>query len=171
MNRLALAALAALGTAAAASAQPYAQPYYPQQYGAPGGFGSQGGFGGPVSPYLNLLRNTNPAVNYYNFTRPGTVGGFGYGLGAPGTASGGFRPPFFPQLVNAPDPLLEPSPDAGPGLPPAGHPTVFNNTLGFYPSPFGNRGAGGRPGLGSIGGTGGTGGTGGAGGSSRPAGR
>jgi hypothetical protein len=103
----------------------------------------------PLSPYLNLLRGGNAGVNYYYGVRPGTVGGTGFGVGAPFTASGGNRTLFFPQLLNAPDP--EQPTDAAPSvLPPAGHPTVFNNTLGFYPSPNGNRGSL-RPGLSGVG--------------------
>ena len=43
-------------------------------------------------------------------------------------------------------------PDAGLNdiLPPAGHPVVFNNTMGFFPTPFGQAG-GARPGLGGLG--------------------
>ena len=83
--------------------------------------------------------------------RPGTTGGFGQGIGAPFTAAGGNRQPFFPQLAAAPDPLQPP--EAGPGavLPPAGHPVVFNNTMGYFPSPYGTRG-GPRPGLAGVGG-------------------
>jgi len=103
----------------------------------------------PLSPYLNLLRGGNPATNYYYGVRPGTLGmgprGFG---GAPFMAGGGPRPLFFPQLA-IPE---QTSPDIGPGdvLPPAGHPTVFSNTMGFYPSPFGSAG-GARHGLSGLG--------------------
>ena len=107
----------------------------------------------PLSPYLNLLRSGDPATDYYYRVRPGTVGmrtgGFG---GAPFVAGGGNRTLFFPQLVNAPDPLG--GSVAGPGdiLPPAGHPVVFGNTMGFFPSPFGQAGTG-RPGLAGLGNT------------------
>jgi len=57
--------------------------------------------------------------------------------------------------VNAEAFLYDPlqPPEAGPGavLPPAGHPVVFNNTLGYFPSPYGTRG-GPRPGLAGVGG-------------------
>jgi hypothetical protein len=108
----------------------------------------------PLSPYLYGVRGSNPAVDYYFGTRPGTVGGGGRGMGgAPFMATGGYRPMFFPQLANAPEPFAQAgvtSPNSV--LPPAGHPVVFSNTLGFFPSPFGQ--AGGRSGLAGLGGVG-----------------
>ena len=106
----------------------------------------------PLSPYLNLFRNTNPATNYYYGVRPGTIGGAGSLGGAPNIAPGGFRPPFFPQLAFGPDPLapLDSAVPQGATLPPAGHPVVFNNTLGYFPGAFG-RGI--RPGLAGAGNT------------------
>ena len=106
----------------------------------------------PVSPYMNLLRGGNVATNYYYGVRPGTVGmgprGFG---GAPFIAGGGNRMMFFPQLASAPDPLSAGLPDQPPSvLAPAGHPVVFGNTMGFFPSPAGQAG-GGRPGLAGLG--------------------
>ena len=107
----------------------------------------------PLSPYLNLLRGGNTATNYYYGVRPGTIGlsprGFG---GAPFVAPGGNRMLFFPQLAAAPEPLGAGGPGTEPEtvLPPAGHPVVFGNTLGFFPSPFGQAG-GSRPGLGGLG--------------------
>ncbi|MBN9121750.1 MAG: hypothetical protein J0I06_21860 [Planctomycetes bacterium] len=161
MTRHLIVTTAILGLAGTASAQ------YPPYggYGGYGGYGA-GGFGGynqspfmpnvynpqnqPLSPYLNLLRGGNPSVNYYYGVRPGTTGGFGGGIGAPFTAFGGPRPVFFPQLATAPDPLQPREAGVGDVLPPAGHPVVFNNTLGYFPSPFGNRG-GMRPGLAGVG--------------------
>jgi hypothetical protein len=145
---------------------PYSPQYgYGQQYGSQ--FGQQYGPAfnpnnfmpniynpqtQPLSPYLNLLRGGNVATNYFYGVRPGTVGmGNGRGGGAPFMAGGGNRAVFFPQLAMAPDPLA--GEDAtGPGsvLQPAGHPVVFNNTLGFFPSPFGQAG-GARPGLAGVG--------------------
>ena len=146
MNRLLLALAAGCCPAGAASAQPV-QPYYPPSAVQPNLYSPQNQ---PLSPYLNLLRGGNAGVNYYYGVRPGTVGGTGQGLGAPFTASGGQRAPFFPQLANAPDPLIPREVGTGDVLPPAGHPVVFNNTMGYYPSPFGNRG-GNRPGLTGVG--------------------
>jgi hypothetical protein len=105
----------------------------------------------PLSPYLNLLRGGNAGVNYYYGVRPGTVGGWGgRGMGAPFMAMGGPRTPFFPQLAMAPDPLEGNEADPGGVLPPAGHPVIFNNTLGYFPSPFGQAG-GARAGLAGLG--------------------
>lgn len=105
----------------------------------------------PLSPYLNLLRGGNAATNYYYGVRPGTVGmgrgGFG---GAPFVAPGGNRTLFFPQLATAPDPSGDPVTSPGSVLPPAGHAVVFSNTMGFFPSPFGQAG-GSRAGLSGLG--------------------
>ena len=159
MTRYTIVTVAVLGSAGAAAAQPPTPSYTPQQiqqaFQQPF---NQGPFmpnifnpvNQPLSPYLNLLRGGNPSVNYYYGVRPGTVGGFGGGIGAPFTAGGGNRAPFFPQLASAPDPLLSPESGPGAGLPPAGHPVVFNNTGGYFPSPYGNRGAP-RPGLAGAG--------------------
>jgi len=105
----------------------------------------------PLSPYLNLLRGGNAGVNYFYGVRPGTVGGgAARGAGAPFMAGGGNRPLFFPQQAEGPDPLEGNGPDQQGVLPPAGHPVVFNNTMGYFPSPFGQAG-GSRGGLGGLG--------------------
>lgn len=105
----------------------------------------------PLSPYLNLLRGGNPGVNYFYGVRPGTVGGWGgRGGSAPFIAAGGPRTPFFPHLATAPDPLEGNEADPGAALPPAGHPVLFNNTMGYFPSPLGQAG-GARPGLAGLG--------------------
>jgi len=107
----------------------------------------------PLSPYLNLLRGGNAGVNYFYGVRPGTVAsGFGQSGSVPFMAGGGNRTLFFPQQSAAPDPLGSDGPDSGGGvLPPAGHPVVFNNTMGYFPSPFGQAG-GQRGGLSGLGG-------------------
>jgi hypothetical protein len=128
--------------------QPYpAPPFYQAPTVMPNIYNPQNQ---PLSPYLNLLRGGNPGVNYYYGVRPGTAGGSGFGLGAPFTAGGGNRTLFFPQLASSPDPV-QPR-EVGPGdvLPPAGHPAVFNNTMGYFPSSQMNRG-GMRPGLAGVG--------------------
>jgi hypothetical protein len=112
----------------------------------------------PLSPYLNLLRGGNPGVNYYYGVRPGTTGGGGFGGG--GIAPGGFGRTSFPIQYTQDDALLLPEPGEGYILPPAGHPTVFNNTLGYYPGPFGMGSQRGRMGFGGAGGIGGGGGAG-----------
>jgi hypothetical protein len=58
---------------------------------------------------------------------------------------------FFPQLANAPDPFGSGITSAGSVLPPAGHAVVYNNTMGYFPSPFGQAG-GNKPGLAGLGG-------------------
>jgi len=149
-----------LGLAAAAAAQfpnnPYTQPGggagVPQNPGnfMPNIYNPQTQ---PLSPYLNMLRGSNPAANYYYGVRPGTVGGAGNAgtAGAANFAGGGNRGAFFPQLATGPDPFNLPDPETGAGanvLPPAGHPVVFGNTLGYFP---GSAGRGMRPGLGGVG--------------------
>lgn len=161
---------AALALAAAGGARAQISPQFPAQP-QPQNFGGGGvypGFPGggnqspvmpnvynpvnqPLSPYLNLLRGGNPGVNYYYGVRPGTVGGTGQGIGAPFTSGGGGQRLFFPGVSNAPDPFAPREVGVGSVLPPAGHPVAFNNTGGYFPSPYGNRG--GRPGLGGIGAT------------------
>jgi hypothetical protein len=150
MTRSILAVAAAFATTATAAAQPNqyqyptyppAGPYYQPQNVMPNIYNPANQ---PLSPYLLTTRGgTTPyaAVGYYFGTRPGTSGGSGFGLGAPFTAPGGNRPLFFPQLANAPDPFTSREVGAGDVLPPAGHPVVFSNTLGFYPSQYGGRGS------------------------------
>jgi hypothetical protein len=152
MTRYTLMAVAALaataGSAGVASAQFQTQPYqispyqfspYPQgPYSPPSVMPNiYNPANQPLSPYLNLLRGGNQGVNYYYGVRPGTVGGTGFGIGAPFTAQGGNRMLFFPQLARAPDPDQPREAGVGDVLPPAGHPVVFGNTLGYFPVPGG----------------------------------
>ena len=65
-------------------------------------------------------------------------------------AFGGNRMAFFPQLAAAPDPLADAATPTNYVLPPAGHPVVFSNTLGFYPS-LGGQAGGSRGGLSGLG--------------------
>jgi hypothetical protein len=104
----------------------------------------------PLSPYLNLLRGSNPGVDYFFGVRPGTIGlgGRSFG-GAPFVAPGGNRTVFFPQLANAPEPTAG-TPGPGQVLPPAGHPVVFGNTMGYFPGAGGQAG-GSQPGLKGLG--------------------
>lgn len=125
--------------------QPYGPAFNPNNF-MPNIFNPQTQ---PLSPYLNLLRG-NPGANYYFGVRPGTLGmGGGMTGRVPFLAGGGNRTMFFPQLASAPDPLES---QMGPGdvLPPAGHPAVFQNTMGFFPSPYGQAG-GSRPALSGLG--------------------
>jgi hypothetical protein len=82
----------------------------------------------PLSPYLNLLRGSNTAVNYFYGVRPGTqpnafTGMFG--MNAPGQ-----RQTFFPGADYLADLLEEPR-DAT-RVNPTGHPAGFNNTLSYF---------------------------------------
>jgi hypothetical protein len=160
---LTLSAMAVTAGVAAAQPQYPTQPFPGYQYGQPnyGPTVNPNNFmpniynpqSQPLSPYLNLLRGSNPATNYYYNVRPGTVGMGGHGYsGAPFMAFGGNRMQFFPQLASAPDPLNTELSGAGDVLPPAGHTIVFNNTNGFFPSSGGQAG-GARPGLAGVGAT------------------
>lgn len=160
-----LGLLACFAATASAQFQPQPGAGYPNQYGPLEPFGPFVNPNNvmpniynpqyqPLSPYLYTVRGSNPAVDYYFGTRPGTVGmgprAFG---GAPFMAMGGNRLAFFPQLANAPEPFQTGITSQGSVLPPAGHPVVFNNTLGYYPSAFGQSG-GMRSGLAGLGGAG-----------------
>lgn len=158
-NALLGAAACVLGLAGTATAQfpGYGYGGMTGGFGGYGGFGygggMMGGYGGgmfmpniynqqtqPLSPYLNMFRG-NPATNYYFGVRPGTVGGYGRFGGAPFMAMGGMRPPFPIQFTPEEAPPL-PEAEEGYTLPPAGHPVVYGNTLGYFPSPFGMYGYG-----------------------------
>lgn len=82
----------------------------------------------PLSPYLNLLRGGNTAVNYFYGVRPGTQpSAFSTMLGQ---SSGGPRMSFFPgadTLADFADDPRDPSKVA-----PTGHGTTFNNTLNYF---------------------------------------
>ncbi len=90
----------------------------------------------PLSPYLNLLRGGNPAVNYFFGVRPAQNQG---AFGAPFLGSTGMngRQTFFPNVDTLFE-LDETTPSAG--MRPTGHPFGFNNTLGY----FGGMGPGGQ---------------------------
>ncbi|MDB5306007.1 MAG: hypothetical protein JWO38_209 [Gemmataceae bacterium] len=108
----------------------------------------------PLSPYLNLNRTGNPAVNYYYGVRPGTIGGAAGIGGSPMVSMGGNRALFFPQLATGPDPLAPLGSDPAAVLPPAGHAVAFGNTLGFFPGTGAGRGM--RTGLSGVGNRGGS---------------
>ena len=82
----------------------------------------------PLSPYLNLLRGGNNAVNYYYGVRPGTQPNAFAGMF--GTGGGGQRMTFFPGADYLTDLLDEPR-DAT-RVNPTGHPAGFNNTLNYF---------------------------------------
>ena len=71
----------------------------------------------------------NPAVNYFYGVRPGTVGGNYAGAFGYGGAANVQRQTYFPYVDTLAE--LEPT-DPRSGMPPTGHPSGFNNTLGYY---------------------------------------
>src|SRR5206468_2470143 len=98
-----------------------------------------------LSPYLNLRsRNTNPAVNYFNYVRPYTGGTYGNAY-VPGTAAPAGRTPFFPTQVpvyadDEPSRQRLEKDEKGilrVDMPPAGHGGGFMNTQGYFGSPNG----------------------------------
>lgn len=137
-------------------------PGYPSGYGGVGGFNPNAAFNGmvgpnpyntfapnyfnrqtqPLSPYLNLLRGGNPAVNYFYGARPGLgQNGLGFGMGN-GMGAGGFgfaqnRMGFLPAAsMPSQEPTELPAAGAEVTLPPSGHPVIFGNQFsgqGRYP--------------------------------------
>ena len=98
-------------------------PTNPSGYASMYNRGSQ-----PLSPYLNLLRGSNPAVNYYYGVRPGT--GPGAFTGIFGQLGAGPRQTFFPGADTLSDFGEEPQ---GPSkVAPTGHAAGFNNTLNYF---------------------------------------
>ena len=82
----------------------------------------------PLSPYLNLLRGGNNAVNYFYGVRPGTqpnayAGMFGAGGAGPRTT-------FFPGADYLTD--LTDEPRDATRVNPTGHAAGFNNTLNYF---------------------------------------
>jgi hypothetical protein len=105
----------------------------------------------PLSPYLNMLRGGNPAVDYFYGARPGTQPGGqlpGGGFGTQGPTNNGMtaaRVGFFGPAAANPtqDPIT--LPEAGKpidSLSPSGHPVTFG--LGGFNRPGQN---GSRPGI------------------------
>src|SRR3954471_20140590 len=82
----------------------------------------------PLSPYLNLLRGGNNAVNYFYGVRPGTQPNAFMGMFGGGGA--GQRQPSSPGADARADLRAEPR-DAT-KVNPTGHPAGFNNTLNFF---------------------------------------
>ncbi len=105
----------------------------------------------PLSPYLNLLRGGNTAVNYFYGVQPGLASGGLIGPYGMGGMMFGPRLTFFPYIGSLDEPPEE-LPKGG--MRPTGHPIGFNNTMGYYASPFGmnNRYGGGYGGGGYGGG-------------------
>lgn len=84
----------------------------------------------PLSPYLNLTRGGNTAVNYFYGVRPGLMNGPFSGIGQTANNYGAMgRQTFFPQI----DTLYELDADTPKGgIQPTGHPFGFNNTLSYF---------------------------------------
>lgn len=110
------------------SAQANAQISSPSN---PSGYANTGAFNRnnqPLSPYLNLLRGTNNAVNYYYGVRGGSQP-FGFtGMFNQGTQ--GVRQTFFPIVDNLSE--LADDPNAAQAVSPTGHAVGFQNTLGYF---------------------------------------
>jgi hypothetical protein len=123
MKRIALAALAMAVVPAAAWAQ-VPGVFNPNGY-APNMYNRQAQ---PLSPYLNLLRGGNEAVNYYYGVRPGTQPGAFTGMFNQSAA--GPRQTFFPVVDTLAD--LSEDPQAAMRVSPTGHPVGFNNTLNYF---------------------------------------
>lgn len=97
----------------------------------------------PLSPYLNLLRGGNNAVNYFYGVRPGTQPNAFAGMFGAGGA--GQRTTFFPGADYLTD--LSDEPRDATRVNPTGHPAGFNNTLNYFGPTSGQffaRGAGGQ---------------------------
>jgi hypothetical protein len=166
MRTLTLSLLTLLLAVGISRAQYPYNPYggYGSGYGGYGGNGyggygallGSGGYPGglpnyrsPVSPYLNLLNNGttggNPAVNYFNFVKPftmgpgrGTTGGAGYG------GYNALRGSYFPTLNQLDDDFPTQTPELSKKtetdketlipvqMSPTGHQAGFANTLGYF---------------------------------------
>ena len=164
---------AGLAPAPAAAQMPYQYGGGGYQYGGGGGY-QYGGYGAgagpyanpgaflpnfynpqnqPLSPYLNLLRGGNTAVNYYYGVRPGTPAGGLMPFGGTSFNPAFTRPmQFLPQAAVVVDPAAEMTIEPGgreTTLRPAGHPVLYGNTFnghGSYSSVYAgafNRGAAG----------------------------
>jgi len=83
----------------------------------------------PVSPYLNLLRGGNPAVNYFYGVRPGTLPNYNSAVpsnlnGAPGMGTRNYLLPFGPNTTSVATTTTDPN-AVLPSLLPSGHPVQF----------------------------------------------
>ena len=123
MNRILLSTLALALVPAAARAQVPGQ-VNPNAY-APNMYNRQAQ---PLSPYLNMLRGGNAAVNYFYGVRPGTqptafTGMFNQSATGP-------RQTFFPVVDTLAD--LTEDPQAAMRVAPTGHAVGFNNPLNYF---------------------------------------
>jgi hypothetical protein len=172
MNRTATIAALALaawtgGAGRAQNPQPYYGGQFPTQYGGqyptqlpgqvPGvntgqGYPTVPGSAGipmtqpfrpPLSPYLNLLRGGDPAINYFYAVQPAVSAGaspLGSMGGGPSLGYNQLRSGYLPAAAN-PTQEPVPVPAAGvavPSLPPSGHPVSYGGITRYSPG-------GGRP--------------------------
>lgn len=99
---------------------------------APAGNANMGAFGRnnqPLSPYLNLLRASSNAVNYYYGVRGGAQP-FGFTGMFNQNSQQGPRQTFFPLVDNLAE--LADDPRDVRAVTPTGHPVGFGNTLGYF---------------------------------------
>ena len=142
--------LASLGSAATAQ--------YPNYPAMPNGQNPQTQFAPnfydrasqPLSPYLNLLRGGDPAINYFYGVRPGTLPGT-MPMGGPGAMRGqqAFSQLRMGYLPAAANPTQEPTPIPEGGvpiksLPPSGHAISFGPGMTRFAPMTGGPG---RPGV------------------------
>lgn len=119
-------------------------------FGGTSGFGTPGGMSGvnssiyapnfynrasqPLSPYLNLLRGGNAAVNYFYGVRPGLPSGqpIGMGFGTQYTGMSQLRSGFVPYIAGNPSDEPIEVPPVGPAqkMPPSAHPVMYGNRFG-----------------------------------------
>ena len=147
MNRTATI-LILLATAATGRAQTYGQQSPQQSVPGTAGVPMPSGYRPPLSPYLNLLRGGDPAINYFYAVRPALMNG----VSPLGSLSGGQRG--FSQLRNgflpaAGNPTQEPVvlPEAGASVPSfqsSGYPVSYGGLTRYgagsapRPGAFGN---------------------------------
>ena len=143
---LILLATAATGRAQTYGPQPAPQypPQSPQQ-SMPGtaGVAMPSGYRPPLSPYLNLLRGGDPAINYFYAVRPAVMNG----VSPLGSLSGGrgfsqLRNGFLPAANNpTQDPVVGTlGNEIVPTLPSAGYPVSYGGLTRYSPrgATFGN---------------------------------
>lgn len=112
------------------------QPYPQQTMPGTAGVAMPPNYRPPLSPYLNLLRGGDPAINYYYAVRPALMNGvspFGSMAGSRGFSQ--LRNGFLPAAGN---PTQEPveAPQGGevvPSLPSAGYPVSYGGLTRYAP--------------------------------------
>ena len=138
MTRTLLTLLTLAATAAAGRAQYQNPGQYPQQ-SMPGtaGVPMPSNYRPPLSPYLNLLRGGDPAINYYYAVRPALMNG----VSPLGTMAGGtrgfsqLRSGFLPAAGNpTQEPVVMPAGGAEvPSFPTSGYPVSYGGLTRFSP--------------------------------------